>query len=154
MTLIVIAAVLVGANTVLCRYLNSLYAKYNGLSMGTLANYVTGLVTSLIVLLILGDPASVLPVGSLTLRKGMMFLGGAFGVGMIQLFIYVTPRMPAVQSTILIFASQLGFGLVLDALLSGAFSLGRLLGVLMVLLGLGHYVWVNAGPAEKKKTAL
>ena len=38
----IFVAILVGANTVLCRYLNAMYAKRNGLSMGTLINYITG----------------------------------------------------------------------------------------------------------------
>lgn len=143
MLLIAVLAVLVGANTVLCRYLNAIYAQRNGLNMGTLINYITGLVTALMVLLVFGDPMAPQPVGALTFRTVMMFLGGALGVAMIQILIYITPRMPAFWGTVMIFISQLGAGLVLDYTLSGTFSLGKLLGGLMVLLGLWHYAWVG-----------
>lgn len=136
-------AALVGANTVVCRYLNTLYARRNGLPMGTLANYVMGLLAALLVLLVMGEPMAAKPVEALTFRTAAMFLGGAVGVGLIQVSIYITPRMPAFVSTLLIFVSQLGTGLLLDYLLTGAFSVTKLLGGLLVMLGLWHYGWVS-----------
>ncbi|HNW87009.1 MAG TPA: DMT family transporter [Candidatus Limiplasma sp.] len=150
--MIMLMTVLVGANTVVCRYLNAVYARYNGLPMGTLANYVTGLATSLLVLLMMGQPASVQPIAQITFRTVAMFLGGAVGVGLIQLSIYITPRMPAFLATLLIFLSQLGVGLALDFVLTGDFSLGKLLGGLLVLLGLAHYAWANRRDASAKAT--
>lgn len=147
--MILTVAVLVGANTVLCRYLNTVSARSNGLGMSTLANYVTGLATSLAALLLMGDPAPIAPLGALTFRTVAMFLGGAVGVGLIQISIFITPRMPAFSATLLIFLSQLGMGLALDFLMTGAFSPGKLFGGVMVLAGLWHYGWVetrkNAG---------
>ncbi len=140
---------LVGANTVVCRYLNALYARRNGLPMGTLANYVTGLVTALLVLLVMGEPAAIKPLGALTFRTVAMFLGGALGVGLIQTTIYITPRLPAFLSTLLIFVSQLGTGLLLDFLLTGSFTVAKLLGGLLVMLGLWHYGFVDRRAAAK-----
>ena len=152
--MMLLIAALVGANTVVCRYLNTLYAKHNGLPMGTLANYVTGLLTSLVVLLVMGEPASAQPLSQITFRTVAMFLGGAVGVGMIQISIYITPRMPAFLATLLIFLSQLGVGLALDFVLTGDFSLGKLLGGLMVLLGLCHYTWVDRRMAAKEASLM
>jgi transporter family-2 protein len=143
-------AALVGANTVVARYLNTIYARHNGLPMGTLANYVTGLAASLLILLLMGAPVSFQPIGQVTFRTVAMFLGGAVGVGLIQLFIYITPRMPAFLATLLIFLSQLGVGLALDFILTGDFSLGKLLGGLMVLLGLLHYAWTGKRDAARE----
>ena len=134
---------LVGANTIICRYLNAMYAKHNTQGMGTLTNYITGLAASLVALLALGEPAAFQPIGPLTFRTVFMFLGGALGVLLIQLMIYITPRMPAFLSTILIFISQLGTGLVLDYLLTHSFSLGKIAGGVLVLAGLWHYAYVN-----------
>ncbi len=135
-------AALVGANTVLCRYMNAIYARHNGLPMSTLANYVTGLCTALLALLIMGDPSAVQPVGALTFRTVTMFLGGAVGVGLVQILVYITPRLPAFLSTILVFISQLGTGLLFDFWLTGAFSPGKIAGGVLVMLGLWHYAWV------------
>ena len=136
-------AALVGANTVVCRYLNAIYARHNGLPMGTLINYVIGLGTALLVLLVMGDSAAIQPIGALTFSTVTMFLGGAVGVVMIQILIHITPRMPAFLATLLIFLSQLGMGLLLDFLITGDFSAGKFIGGLMVLLGLCHYAWVG-----------
>ena len=74
--------------------------------------------------------------------------GNAVGVGLIQISIYITPRMPAFWATLLIFLSQLGTGLVLDFALTGAFGVTKLLGGLLVLLGLCHYAWVGRRDAR------
>ena len=150
--MLLLIPVLVGANTVVCRYLNAIYAKHNSLPMGTLANYVTGLATALAVLLAMGEPVSFQPIAQVTFRTVAMFLGGAVGVGLIQLSIYITPRMPAFLATLLIFLSQLGVGLVLDFALTGLFSPGKLWGGLIVLLGLCHYAWVGKRDARKEAT--
>ena len=144
-------AALVGANTVICRYLNAIYARHNGLSMGTLANYVTGLATALLALLVLGDPTPVRAVESLTFRTVTMFLGGAVGVGVVQISIHITPRLPAFLSTMLIFLSQLGSGLLIDYWMTGVFSASKAVGGALVLLGLSHYAWVGRRkmPAQK-----
>lgn len=152
--MMLLIAALVGANTVVSRYLNSIYARHNGLPMGTLANYVTGLATSLVVLLLMGEPASFQPLAQVTFRTVAMFLGGAVGVGLIQISIYITPRMPAFLATLLIFLSQLGVGLALDFVLTGDFRLGKLLGGLIVLLGLCHYAWVGRRDAAREATLL
>jgi bacterial/archaeal transporter family-2 protein len=145
-------AIFVGANTVLCRYLNAAYAKHNGLSMATLMNYLTGLTTALIVLFIMGEPAAIQSIGTLSLRKIMMFLGGAFGVALVQLLIYITPRIPAFLGAVLVFISQLGTGLALDYAFTGVIGMGKLLGGLLVMLGLAHYTWVNRAPAAQPKS--
>jgi bacterial/archaeal transporter family-2 protein len=144
MVWIAVYVVFIGGITVVCRYLNTRFASYNGLSMGTLANYVSGLTVSLLAWLVFGDSSVIKPLGAVSFQTTIMFFGGAFGVVMVTMFIYVTPRLPAFLGTILMVVSQLGFGLVLDLFLSGTFSLGKTLGALMVLLGLGHYAWVNA----------
>lgn len=151
--LMLLIPLLVGANTVVCRYLNALYARDNGLAMGTLVNYVTGLTTSLLALLAMGEPLAAQPIAQVTFRTVAMFLGGAVGVGLIQLSIYITPRMPAFLSTLAIFLSQLSVGVALDYALTGAFSAGKVLGGLLVLLGLAHYAWVGKRDAARAADA-
>ncbi len=146
-------AVLVGANTVVCRYLNTIFSHRNGLAMGTLANYVTGTLGALLVLLILGEPAAVKPIGALTVRTAAMFLGGAVGAVFVRLSIYITSRMSAFVSTLLIFISQLGTGLLLDFLLTGTFSAVKLLGGVLVMLGLWHFGWAGGRGKRAAKTA-
>ena len=134
-------AAFVGMNTVVSRYLNATFARHNGVAMGTLANYATGLATSLAVLWLVGEPLAVQPLGPITFRTAIMFLGGAVGMVMVQMTIYFTPRLPAFLATLLVFVSQLTTGLVLDFFLTHQFSLSKLVGVALVMLGLCHYAW-------------
>lgn len=146
-------ALLLGVNVVVSRYLNAVYARHNGVAMGAVANYVTGLITALAVLLAIGEPLLAQPLGALTLRKAAMFLGGAVGMVMVQMTIYITPRMPAFLSTLLLFVSQLGTGVALDWVLTGTCSPQKLLGAALVMLGLTHYAWVERTAARRVKVA-
>ena len=146
-------ALLLGVNVVVSRYLNAVFARHNGVAMGAVANYVTGLLTALAVLLALGEPLLLRPLGALTLRKVAMFLGGAVGMVMVQMTIYITPRMPAFLSALLLFVSQLGTSVALDWLLTGTCSPRKLLGAALVMLGLTHYALVERNAARRVKTA-
>lgn len=147
-------ALLLGVNVVVSRYLNTVYARYNGVAMGAVANYATGLLTALAVLLAIGEPLFLHPLGALTLRKAAMFLGGAVGMVMVQMTIYITPRLPAFLSTLLLFVSQLGTGVALDWLMTGTCSPRKMLGAALVMLGLTHYALVERNAAKRVKAAI
>ena len=157
--MMLLIAVFVGMNTVVSRYLNATFARHNGVAMGTLANYATGLATALVLLWLVGEPLTAQPLGPLTFRTAAMFLGGAVGMVMVQMTICFTPRLPAFLATLLVFVSQLTTGLLLDCLLTGRFSLSKLLGAMLVLTGLCHYAWVGRDnakteiPADSRKNA-
>ena len=146
--MVVLLTVLSGMNTVLTRQLNAECGVRNGLTMSTLLNYATGLVTSLLVLLVMGRPAAAAsaPEG---FRAVLMFLGGAVGVLVIFLCNYLTPRMPALMLTLLFFVAQLATAILLDVWLKGAFSPGQLAGGALVMLGLLFYQSVE----KKRKRA-
>ncbi len=140
--IMVLVAILTGVNIVLCRFLNAGSAQRNGLSMSTLMNYVVGLFTSLLVLWISAEAGGFrLPWDGISSLP--VYLGGTVGVATILLSNYLTPRLPAFLLTLLIFIAQLLSALALDYLLAGDFSIGKLLGGLLVLLGLWHYQWVH-----------
>ncbi len=147
--MIIFLAILTGANIVVSRTLNAGGAQKNGLYMSTLMNYLTGLITSLIVLWIAGENGSFLN-PDFKASSLFMYLGGAVGMLCIFLSNYVTPRMPAFLLTLLLFISQLITALMLDFVLSGTFSLGRLIGGALVLVGLWHYQWVHKKAEEKE----
>lgn len=150
--MVIFLTLLAGMNTVLTRHLNAECGVRNGVSMSTLLNYATGLVTSLLVMLIMGRPAAALaaPEG---FRAVLMFFGGAVGVVIILLCNYLTPRMPSLLLTLLFFVAQLLTAILLDAWLKGSFAPGQLVGGALVMLGLLCYQLVEkqrAQPAEEK----
>ncbi|MEN6470161.1 MAG: DMT family transporter, partial [Clostridiaceae bacterium] len=97
-------------------------------------NYVTGLIFSLLLLAVSGEavPAFFLPEG---LRRYAMYAGGLVGVIVVSVSNIITPRMSAFLLTLLIFVSQLVSGVAIDALGGAPVSAGKLLGGVLVLLG-------------------
>ena len=149
MPIMIFVAVFTGANVLLCRFLNAGSAEKNGLSMSTLMNYITGLATSLLVYSLSGETKG-LSLQWSGLSTLAIYTGGATGVITILLSSYLAPRLPAFLLTLLIFIAQLFTAFLLDFWLSGIFSAGKLIGGLLVLLGLWHYQWVHKRHAAAK----
>ena len=152
MPIMIFVAIFTGANVLLCRFLNAGSAQKNGLSMSTLMNYITGLFTSLLVFALSNENGNMAFQWS-GLSTFAIYTGGATGVITILLSCYLTPRLPAFLLTLLIFVAQLFTAFLLDFWLSGIFSPGKLVGGLLVLMGLWHYQWVHkrhaAGQAKR-----
>ena len=122
-----------GWSMVLSRMANASLAQTSGTGFSTLMNYVTGLIGSLLLLAALGFPklaAFPAPGGSF-----VIYLGGALGALGIFLCNVVTPRLPALQMSLIVFVGQIFSGMALDAL-SGRFALNTLLGGLLVAAGM------------------
>ena len=147
MAQMIFLAVFTGANIVLCRFLNSSSAQKNGLNMSTLMNYITGLITAVLVLWLSGEGGGFRFQWS-GLATFAIYTGGVSGVITILLSSHLTPRLPAFLLTVLIFLAQLFAAFLLDYWLSGTFSIGKLVGGLLVLLGVWHYNWVHRKSAR------
>ena len=140
--MMLLLATLAGVNIVFTRFLNAECAKKNSLSVGTLFNYITGLLTSIIVLILSGEPGGFRS-DLQTSASLFIYLGGTVGVMTLLLSNYLTPRLPAFLLTLLIFISQLLTALLLDFVITGELSMGKLIGGLLVFVGLWHYGWVH-----------
>ena len=132
-----LAALASGALPVLSFTLNSQLATRIGIWGGALANYVTGLLTTLLVVAAL-RPDLGSGLGLLAATPALYILGGGLlGVVMVGMTNSIFPRLPALTSVILIFSGQALTGVLLDALTAGRFEAAKLWGTLLVLLGLG-----------------
>ncbi len=140
--MIVFLAILAGVSIVVSRFLNAGSADKNGLSVSTLMNYLTGLAVSLIVLTLARESGGFQPKAHDTFNP-LIYSGGLVGVVTVFLSSYLARRLPAFLMTLLIFIAQLLTALALDYLLTGQFSLMKLLGGLLVLGGLWHYQWIH-----------
>lgn len=131
----VIAAVvsfLSGYTMVAARMANAELANRSGVGYSTVMNYITGLTTSFIVFAALGfklDTSFPAP------AHFSVYLGGALGAAGIFLCNVVTPKLPILQMSVIVFVGQLFSGMALDALL-GRFSVGTLIGGALVAVGL------------------
>ncbi|WP_191556886.1 DMT family transporter [Metabacillus idriensis] len=130
-----IISIFAGVSIVIARIINSNLADKIGLLEGTLINFVTGLMLSIIFLLFSSEAVSL---SSLTLGNVPIwaYLGGAAGVIVIFLSSYLTPKVSAFYLTLFIFIGQLFTGIVIDYFTLGELSQGKILGGLLVLFGL------------------
>lgn len=122
-----------GWSMVLSRMANASLAKTSGTGFSTLMNYVTGLTGSLLLFAALGFPKlAVFPVAGVPF---VIYLGGALGALGIFLCNVVTPRLPALQMSLIVFVGQIFSGMAID-MLSGRFAVGTLVGGLLVAVGM------------------
>ncbi|USK31640.1 DMT family transporter [Bacillus sp. F19] len=130
-----IISILAGVSIVIARIINSNLADKIGLLEGTLINFATGLMLSLVFLFFSSEAVSF---SSLTLSEvpSWAYLGGAAGVIVIFLSSYLTPKVSAFYLTLFIFIGQLFTGIVIDYFTLGELSQGKILGGLLVLFGL------------------
>jgi transporter family-2 protein len=126
-------AALSGAGVVVGRMLNAQAGGRVGLGRSTFNNYWVGLVCCLAAMLLAGG-------GLVFPREAagpFMYLGGALGVGVVMISSLVSLKIPTLRMTLLVFISQMAAALLLDAWMSGAFSLPRAAGCALVLAGFG-----------------
>ena len=122
-----------GWTMIFARMANAALATSCGVGYSTVMNYVTGLMGSLAVFAATGfrmNAAFPAPGHSL-----LIYTGGALGALGIFLANVVTPRLPALQMSLVVFVGQVFTGMGIDALL-GRFSLGTLVGGLLVAAGM------------------
>lgn len=122
-----------GWSMVLSRMANASLVKTSGTGFSTLMNYVTGLTGSLLLFAALGFPKlAVFPVAGVPF---VIYLGGALGALGIFLCNVVTPRLPALQMSLIVFVGQIFSGMAID-MLSARFAVGTLVGGLLVAVGM------------------
>lgn len=140
--LAILFALLSGLTIVCARTLNGQLARRQGAMRATVMNYITGLCTSVLVMVLLGrgEPLWTSPALS---ENWFMYLGGCFGVGLVTLLNVIVPRLPAFAFTLLQFLGQMVGSLTIDAILTGTFSVRNLLGGVLVGIGLMLDAWLR-----------
>lgn len=124
-----------GALLVVSRSLNARLAEHTSVPVSTLVNYITGLITAIPVLFLLGRGEPALSGFALS-PKWWIYLGGALGVAIVLISNLVVTKISALYVTLLMFVGQVFAGVGFDALLTGAFSMRNLVGGLFVTAGL------------------
>jgi transporter family-2 protein len=135
-------SVLAGVSVVINRIINSNLAEKIGTFYSTFINYIVGLVFSFIFFFLTREAFHV----SIAEMKGIplwAYLGGLAGVIVIVLSNYITPRISAFYSTLLMFIGQLFVGIILDYVTLHDISIGKLIGGFFVLAGLSYNLWID-----------
>ena len=143
----IILAILAGVSIVLSRIVNYVLAEKIGLFQGTFFNYLLGLIGSFILLLVSGDTFRLFEASSYQ-GTWWAYIGGAIGVGTITLSSFLSSKISAFYLTLLLFVGQLFGGMVLDYLISGDFSIQKIIGGLLVVGGLSYNLWVDSNTEQ------
>lgn len=124
-----------GLLLVVSRSYNARLANNTSWFVSTFFNYVCGLITAIPVLLLFGLRENGISHFSFS-PHWWIYLGGAIGVFTVSLSNVVVVKIPQLYVTLLMFVGQVFMGVLLDALIEGAFSLPNIAGGLLVSLGL------------------
>lgn len=124
-----------GVLLVVSRSYNARLADNTSGYISTFFNYVCGLLTAIPVLLLFGTREPIF-LGFAFTPNWWAYLGGAIGVGTVWLSNVVVVKIPQLYVTLLMFVGQVFTGVLLDALLDGAFSVENIIGGALVTLGL------------------
>lgn len=142
-----ILAFIAGVSIVVARIINANLGHKIGVFSSTFFNYVTGLFFSFIILLFTKE---ITAISNLPLSKVPFtgYLGGFLGVMVVSLSSYAAPRISTFYMTLFCFIGQLFVGIIIDYINLGTLSLGKIIGGILVLLGLIYNLIID------KKTAL
>lgn len=141
-------SMLSGVTLVVARIINSNLAVKIGTYQGTIVNYIVGLLFSTLFFFI-NKEAMDLSYAHVTSIPVWAYLGGLGGVIIIVASNYLTPKISAFYLTLLLFVGQLFVGIVIDYMLLQEFSTGKLLGGVLVGLGLTYNLLIDKKKAQE-----
>lgn len=130
----VILSFLTGICIVLARTANAHLAVKTSLHTSTFYNYVTGTITSIIVLLLLGSN-ELFSFNFTITPPYTMYTGGLIGVAIVLLFNLVVKKISSFYMTLFTFIGQLFSSLLIDAILSKGLVIENLVGGIIVTIG-------------------
>lgn len=134
----ILFAFLSGTTIVLSRSVNALLASKSSNDTSTFFNYFTGTIGSFILLLI-SIPLTTNHLINFASFQPTMLLGGIIGVFNIIILNAVVLKISAVKLTLFVFIGQLTSGIFIDYFLYNLFSSTKLIGCILVTLGLMLY---------------
>ena len=142
--LMILLAVFGGVLTTLSMIVSSTLGKKIGLIQSTIIHYIGGLIGGVFILIGMGSTSapSILDMSKMPLY---IFFGGIMGVIVVYTSNIVIPKIPVVYSTLLMFSGQM-----LCAIVMGDFSWQKLLGAIIVVLG----IFYNSKVDEKEENKL
>lgn len=135
-----------GCATVISKMINYRCTKYLGTNNGSLVNYVVASILSFLLLLVSSNFS--LDLYSFRQAPWWMYLGGAFGIVAFIVSIITLSRLKVMESTILLLVGQLTAGILFDIFMYQDFNLKKLLGIVLVAVGI---IWDNKISSKDKE---
>lgn len=137
-------ALLAGVSIVLSRSVNALLAEKIGALSSSFFNYASGLLASLAFLLLFAPHIS--PALPQLMKNGnaILLMGGVINIIILN---RIVTRIPPLQLTLIVFVAQLASGMLLDYFLLDLFSMRKLIGCSIVVIGLLIHTYAQGKPA-------
>lgn len=130
----IIFALLIGFTVVIATVLNGKLAQKIGVVNGVIVNYSMGFIASTILFFTMKEN---IPSFEIIISNPVYyFSGGLLGVVVVFLFNITVPKIPAVYIAILPFIGQMLSSAVIDYYYFDIFSKGKIIGGLLLLIGL------------------
>lgn len=146
----IILAAITGGLVILSMIINSRLANKIGVLQGTLVNYIVGLGFTLVLVMILKGPREFIT-NNLSNVPFYGFLGGFIGVMVVATSNVIIPKIPAIYSTLLIFIGQVFTGIIIDYIRLSSVSKGKIIGGLIIVLGLLYNTNLDKEQIEKEE---
>lgn len=141
--LMILLAVLGGVLTTLSMVVSSTLGKKIGLIQSTIIHYIGGLIGGVFILIGLGSKIAP-SIAEMSNMPFYIFLGGVIGVMVVYTSNIVIPKIPVVYSTLLMFSGQMLCAIMIDAIVMKDFSILKLIGAIIVVLGILYNSRVDA----------
>lgn len=144
----VLLAMCGGITIVISRSINGELAARIGSMPTTLYNYITGLTTAVVAMLLLGRGEPVW-MGAALPTNPLLYIGGCMGVATVTLQNVSVRRISAVYMTLLQFIGQVAMGIAVDALLAGGVTWQNLVGGICISCGMALNLLFEQRAAKK-----
>lgn len=138
----IILAILSGVSVVLARVINYMLAERIGILQGTFFNYLFGFLGSLILLGVSGGMAKAFSIETLS-APWWAYTGGLIGIIVVTLSSFLSAKISAFYLSILLFVGQLFAGIFIDYIVSGTFSIFKIVGGIVVVAGLSYNLIID-----------
>lgn len=133
-------ALIAGALIIICISINGQLANKVGLIQAGMTNFFVGLISSIVYVFIVSG----FSFGNLSIFEKNIpvyyFLGGLIGSLIMVLNSLVIRKLSAVYVTILVFLGQLATGMVIDYSKFRMLSMGKIIGGILIIVGLYCYI--------------
>lgn len=138
----IIIAALSGVSIIISRIINANLSSKIGTYQSTFYNFLTGLLFSIILLFFSREvfSSSIPQLSSIPITA---YLGGLVGVASISMSNLIAPKISAFYMAILVFVGQLFVGIVIDYFTLGEFSIAKVIGGIIVVIGLCYNLLIE-----------
>lgn len=124
-----------GITVIVSMIINSHLAERTGVFKSCRVNFLVGLISiSLILFFNKGFSKDIF--SNLTSYPFWVYLGGLIGVIIVVISNIIVLKIPTIYFTLILFVGQLSMSIVIDYFVQNNFSLGKLIGGVLILLGL------------------